>query len=200
MKKCTFILVMAGILSACTTSPKSKVVTEESADRPSWVNGTKVTWHDGDKILYRQHYSVKGDERLNGCYQLAKLEAKESVVREIAEELRGQIDNAQMSLSESAELVLSQVRSSEYNGKITGMRFTEQYHERILTNDVERLDCFVLAEINKTEFDLIKRQMLTKVAQADAEVKKAIQQRSVKFFTGQPTEPKTVVVQGQNEE
>ncbi len=190
MKNCTFALVLGLALAGCT-GPSKKVVADSSGSRPNWADTTRITWSEGDQIFFKQEYSVRGDERLNGCYQLAKLEAKESLVREIAEELKGQIDNAQQSLSESAELILSQVRSSEYGGKVTGMRFLEQYHERGTVSGTERLDCFVLAAVKKSDYEQIKRQILFKVSEADPDVKRAIKERSVKFFTDQPVEPKT---------
>lgn len=187
MKKCTFAVVLGLVISGCASTEKR--VVDSSASRPSWVEATKITWTEGDQILFKQEYSVRGDERLNGCYQLAKLEAKESLVREIAEELKGQIDSAQQGLSESAELVLSQVRSSEYGGKVTGMRFLEQFHERSIINQTERLDCFVLGSVKKSDYETIKRQILYKISEADPDVKKAIKERSVRFFTKRPDEP-----------
>lgn len=189
MKKCSYVVALGLIVTGCASKEK-KVIVDSSANRPAWVDTTKITWAEGDQVFFKQEYSVRSDERLNGCYQLAKLEAKESLVREIAEELKGQIDNAQQSLSESAELVLSQVRSSEYGGKVTGMRFLEQFHERSVVNQTERLDCFVLGSVKKSDYESIKRQILYKVSEADPDVKKAIKERSVKFFTGQFTEPK----------
>lgn len=174
------------MIAGCASSEKR--IVDSSANRPSWVETTKVTWIEGEQILFKQEYSVRADERLNGCYQLAKIEAKESLVREIAEELKGQIDSAQQSLSESAELILSQVRSSEYGGKVIGMRFLEQYNERSVVAQTERLDCFVLGSIKKSDYETIKRQILYKISDADPDVKKAIKERSVRFFTKHPDE------------
>lgn len=172
------------LLLGCSTGRKSEV-TSVSGDKPGWVGDSRITWESGDQVFFRQEYSVRGDERLNGCYQLAKLEAKETLLREIAEDIKGQIDNAQQSLSESAELVLSQVRSSEYGGKVTGMKFLEQYHQRTVAGGVERLDCYILAALKKSDYDHVKRQVLFKVSEADPEIKQAIQNRAVQFFSKQ---------------
>jgi hypothetical protein len=177
-------LVLSVFLVGCATSNHPRTVVDEgAANKPGWVANTKVSWVEADQVAFRAQYTVRGDERLNGCFQLARLDAKEALLREIAEDLRGQIDFAQEGLSESAELALTQVRSSEYSGKVIGMRFNEQFSERYVTNGVERIDCFVLAAIKKIDYDQVKRQILYKVSEADPDVKKAIKARAIKFFS-----------------
>ncbi len=179
MKKFIPIFVL---LTGCATSQQRQVLESQSAGRPEWVVSTKVSWVTGDQVNFRSQYTIRGDERPNGCFQLARIEVKEALLREVAEDLRGQIDSAQEGLSESAELALTQVRSSEFGGKVTGMRFTEQYIERYATSGVERIDCFVLAEIRKSDYDAIKRQVLYKIAAADPDIKRIMKNRAIKFF------------------
>jgi len=116
MKK---IIVLSMVLIGCANGPRT--VVEADPNKPSWVSSSKISWVDGDQIFFHTQYSVRGDERVNGCFQLAKLDSKETLIREIAEDIRGQIDNAQQGISENTELLLSQVRSSEYSGKVVGM-------------------------------------------------------------------------------
>lgn len=179
-------MLLSLLLTGCVTGPRA-IVDSGGANKPGWVSSSKISWVEGDQVYFRNQYTIRGDERLNGCYQLVKLDSKEALLREIAEDLKGQIDNAQQGISESAELVLSQVRSSEYSGKIIGMKFLEQYHERYVSGGVERIDCFVLAGIKKTDYDQVKRQVLYKVAEADPDVKRAIKERAVKFFSNDRT-------------
>ncbi len=170
-------------LSACATEQRT-LIENGNLKKPEWVESSKISWTEGDQVYFRSQYTIRSDERLNGCFQLAKLETKESLLREISEDLRGQIDSAQQGISESTELILSQVRSSEYSGKVTGMKFIEQYHERYVSSGVERSDCYILAGIRKTDYDQIKRRVLYKIVEADPDLKRAIKDRAVQFFGG----------------
>lgn len=185
MKKSVLLFLFA---SACA-SPSRKVVDQDHMAKPEWVQSPKVSWVEGDQVMFRSQYTIRGDERLNGCYQLVKLDSKETLLREISEDIRGQIDNAQQGISENTELVLSQVRTAEFSGKVTGMKFVEQFDERYVTNGVERIDCFVLSGISKLDYDKVKRRILYKIADTDPDVKKAISKRAVKFFSDESKTP-----------
>jgi hypothetical protein len=52
-----------------------------------------------------------------------------------------------------------------------------------VSGGVERIDCFIMAGIKKTDYDQIKRQVLYKIADADPDVKRAINDRAIKFFS-----------------
>ena len=78
---------------------------------PQWVKSTKVIWNENDKIQLRTEHQVRGDERVNGCFDLARLDASENVLTEIADDVKGTIDNSQTSVSENAEVVLGKARS-----------------------------------------------------------------------------------------
>lgn len=185
--------VLMGVLAACSsTGPKKEVV--ESGGQPSkpgWVESTKITWNEADQVFFKTQYTIRGDERINGCYQLAKLETKETLLREMAEEIRGQIDNAQQSISENAEIILNQSRTGEYKGRVTGLRFLEQYHERYKADGNERIDCYILGAIKKSDYDSIRRVIVYKMAEVDPGLKAALNKRQIDFFSPktEPVEP-----------
>ncbi len=179
MKK--YLLIGILFLTACATDQRL-LIENGSVKKPDWVESTKISWTEGDQVFFKSQYTIRNDERLNACFQLAKLESKETLLREIAEDLRGQIDNAQQGISENTELILSQVRSSEYSGKVIGMKFLEQYHERYVSSGVERSDCYVMAGIRKADYDQIKRQVLYKIVDADPDLKRVIKDRAIQFF------------------
>ena len=173
-------LLTASTLTACVSPHKQ---------RPAWVADPKVTWTEGDQVFFKTQYSVRGDERLNGCYQLAKLESKETLLREIAEEIRGRIDNAQQSISENAEILLNQSRTSEFQGRVTGVRNLEQYNERTLLNGEERIDCFLLSAIRNSDYESVRRAVVTRVVGADPKLKETLNQRQVDFYSPRNEEP-----------
>lgn len=135
------------------------------------------------KYFIRSSHTVRGDERVNGCYDLARLDAKELLLSELANEVRGRIDNAQQSISENAEAILGKVRSGEFEGRITGLRFTEQYFERYLVGGMERIDCHVLGAINENDYNQVKRNVVHKIADVDPRLKQAITRGQIDFFT-----------------
>ncbi|NJM09850.1 MAG: hypothetical protein HC883_02860 [Bdellovibrionaceae bacterium] len=178
-------------ISACATTQRKAVIEGGSqGGQPSWVNSTKITWEDAGQVFFRTQYTIRGDERVNGCYQLAKLEGKETLLREISEELRGQIDNAQQSISENAEIILNQSRASEFGGRVTGLRYLEQYHERYKVEGTERVDCYLLGSIKKIDYENIRRAVVYKLAEVDPGLRQAINKRQINFFEQAPgTQP-----------
>lgn len=178
------VYLVATVLTACTGGPKKEVLeVGQSNGKPNWVNSTKISWNEGDQVFFRTQYTIRGSERINGCYQLAKLETKETLLREISEDIKGQIDNAQQSISEDAEIVLNQSRTGEYRGKVTGLRFLEQYHERYRIDGTERIDCFILGSIRVQDYESIRRAVVYKMAEVDPGLRQALNQRQVDFFS-----------------
>lgn len=177
-----FFLINA--LTACTGSQKKDVLeVVQSNGKPDWVNSTKISWNEGDQVFFRTQYTIRGNERINGCYQLAKVEMKETLLREISEDIMGHIDNAQQSISEDAEIVLNQFRTGEYRGKVTGLRFLEQYHERYKIDGTERVDCFLLGTIKMRDYDSILRAVVFKMVEVDSGLRQALNRRQIEFFS-----------------
>jgi hypothetical protein len=185
------------IVIACSSTPGVKRVWIDSSshtdDPPSWVEGLKIIWEKDAKVYIRSTQTIRGDERVNGCYDLAKLDAKEAILTELASEVRGSLDNAQQSINENAEVVLGKVRSGEFQGRITGLRHSEQYFERYKVGDVERIDCHVLSEMTREDYDKVKRSVLDRLQKVDARLREAITKKQINFFDKSPeavVEPK----------
>ncbi len=182
-----FKLVLSSFLltmTACSSNPRKNVVEAGNQEnRPVWATGAKVNWTEGEQVLFRSQYTVRGDERVNGCYQLARIDASTTLLREIAEDIRGQINNAQQSISETAENILNQSVSSEFSGRISGLRFLEQYHERYKVSSTERIDCYLLSSINKSDYEAIRRQIIHNVTKADPSLKAVLNKKQIEFFS-----------------
>lgn len=192
-KVCTlFITVLCGItISSCSSTGPTKVVLDSSPERPDWVKGNKIIWEDSGNTYLRSTHTVNGSERINGCYDLAKLDSKENLLSEIANDVRGRLDNAQQSISENAEVLLGKVRSGEFEGKITGLRHLETYYERYRIGETERLDCQVLSEISRANYNTTKQAVLNKLIAIDQRIKEAITKKQVEFFSDSPAAQKT---------
>lgn len=170
------------LFTACATGPRRVILDASTAKQPSWVKTTEITWDNGKAVALKSQYTVLGNERVNGCYQLAELDLKQTLVTGISEDIKGIIDNAQQGISEESELILSQSRSTKFEGRLTGLKVRERYFERYEVKDDERIDCFVLAEVSREDYNRMKRQIVNKLAAVDPDLKKAILQKQIKFF------------------
>ena len=186
MKLVILLLGLLFFLTRCSSlMPQGRQFLDSSTHKdspPDWVRDTKVSWESKDRINLRSSYTIRGDVRLNGCFDLAKMDGKEAILSEIANEVRGTLDNAQQSLSENAETVLGKARSSEFSGRITGLRFTDQYFERYLVGETERIDCRVLGQVDASDYKRLKRELVDRIAAADPRIKDAIAQKHLDFF------------------
>lgn len=182
------VLSLAVFETACSTlSVMDKRVFLDSTlhedSPPSWVKSTQTREEKSGTIRIRSTHTVRGNERVNGCFDLARLDAREVILTEIAADLRGRLDEAQQSLSESAELVLTKSRSQTFEGKLNGMKFNEEYFERYRIGDQERIDCFVQAEMSTADYQTLKRAIVDKVTAADPRLKATVLARQIQFFS-----------------
>ncbi len=186
--KTSAVLSALALLQACSsTSPAKKVILDESASKPSWVTDSKISWEEDSKVRIKSNQQVRGNERLSACYDIARLNAKSSLISEIQENIKGILDSHEATLSENAEVVLSKSRSAEFEGKISGLRFTEEYFVRYLLMSEERIDCLVLSEIAKDDYNKLKRAILYKVEEADPRIKEQIKEKHIDFFKSDKT-------------
>lgn len=153
--------------------------THHSDTPPTWVDADKIRWEEGEQIFFKSSHSVRGNERVNGCYDLARLDTKEKVLSEIENDIKGRIDNVSQGLSEAAEVALGKVRSERYSGNAAGIRFTDQYFERYFVAQTERVDCHVLGHISKADYQMLARNVATRVIQVDPRLKEAITQAQI---------------------
>lgn len=189
MKNILALLCLA-VLAACSSSSKKDLritIDTSASSKPDWVENQKSIWETGGKVFLKNTHTISGTERVNGCYDLAKLDTKETLLSEISNDVRGSIQHAQQSISESAEVVLGKVRTSEFEGKISGLRFTESYFERYRIGDTERIDCHVLAEMTMDNYNQTKRSVVNKVVAVDPKLKEAITKKQIDFFSRTPS-------------
>ncbi len=183
-----FVRISVGLLSvlgmsACSSSGEiKKIVIDESDQKPSWVGDSRTAWEEGGKIYFRSSQQVRGNERLSGCYDLARMNAKTQLISEIQESIKGVLDTNEASISENAEIVLSKSRSSQFSAQVGGIRFSGEYFARYRIDDEERIDCHVLSEISKQDHTKLKRMVLSKVVEADPKIKEQIQKKHMEFF------------------
>ncbi|MBI4404126.1 MAG: hypothetical protein HY537_08195 [Deltaproteobacteria bacterium] len=193
-------IVLIFVLASCRTlTTKERAFIDSlvhSDNPPSWVSSTKTGFVENEKHFIRASHTIKGNERVNACYDLARLDANEAILSEIANDVKGRIDNANQSISENAEVVLGKVRSGEFEGRIIGLRFIEQYFERYEIGDVERVDCHVLAEIATGDYNLIKLAVVDKIVQVDPQLKEAILNKQIDFFGGLSSDNKLTHARG----
>ncbi len=180
-----WIVASVGVLglNACSSGGEiKKVVIDESEQKPAWVGNSRTAWEESGKIYLKSSQQIRGNERLSGCYDLARMNAKTLLISEIQESIKGVLDTNEASLSENAEIVLSKSRSSEFSAAVAGVRFSAEYFARYRIDDEERIDCHVLSEISKQDHTRLKRMVLSKVVEADPKVKEQIQKKHLDFF------------------
>lgn len=189
MQKPAFGLVLMLVLSSCASTRSGRLFLDSTTHRdnpPDWVDRTRTVWEKDGKIYLKATHTVRGDERVNGCFDLARLDSKERILSEIANDVKGSLDNAQQSISESAEVVLGKVRSGQFDGRLSGLRFGEEYYERYKIGEQERIDCHVLGEIRETDYNAVKKSILERVVAVDPRLKEAITRKQIDFFSSKP--------------
>ncbi len=174
------------VLAGCSSIPKKKILDASSDSKPSWTESNKLIWEDGDAVVLRATHTVRGNERANGCVDLAKLDAKENLISEIKNNIKGSIDNAQQSIDESAEIIIGKVRTADFEGSISGLRFEEDFWQKYSTEGQEpKTQCYVLGKIKKEDYLATKRAVVNKIAAVDPRLKAAITKKQIDFFASQ---------------
>lgn len=180
------VSLMMLFLSSCSSLKIPERVFLDSSLRkdspPDWVNDSKVAWEKNERVFLKSSFTARGNERVGGCFDLARLDAKEKLLSEIKNEVKGSLDNAQQSISENAEAVLGKVRTASFEGNVRGLRFSEEYFERYLIGENERLNCHVLAEITLSDYNHLKQEVLNQLVQVDPKVREAITEKQINFF------------------
>ena len=183
MKRYLWIIL---ILSACSGMIPKKVVLDSSSDKkPEWVDSSKTTYEKDARIYFRSTYTARGSDRIDGCYDHAKLNGRATVLSEIATDLKGSLNQASESISEDAEDYLTKVQSGNYEGRVVGLRYSEEYFERYAIKDEERIACYVLGEMREVDYNAVKRTVIQKLTTIDSRLKDAVMDKNVDFFKKQ---------------
>lgn len=107
---------------------------------------------------------------------------KETLLSEIKEDVVGETLLANEGISENADPLITKSIRTSIAGNIKGLRVNETAFERYVTNDIERLDCFVLGSMTKSEYARLKQMVTNNLVSVSSEVAKAVQQRQADFF------------------
>lgn len=182
VKVFSVFFILSYLVAGCAGVDK-RIVLEESGDKPEWVKASKTGFEKDGKVYLRVTQQVRGNERVGGCYDQAKLNGKSALLAEIQEDVSSRMDSFQGSISENAELALQKSIKAESGGKLSGMRFVEEYYQRTSLGGTERVDCFVLGEISKDDYNAVKRRVVEGVVAADPRVKEAMTAAHINFFS-----------------
>jgi hypothetical protein len=213
------ILSLPIALAACSTT--SKVAEEKAAARrrvvidntyhgptlPEWTRDGKSSWDDGKVLYFKAEHTVRGDQRIDACFDLAKMNLKENLVTEISATIKGEINLASEGISEASETALTKSFTQQIEANITGLKHSEQLFERYLNGDTERIDCFVMSKMTHDDYSMLKTHVLQKAAKSNSELAEILRKRQAQFFSNnssdtpvkllpvkQPTEEKEVSV------
>ena len=185
--------ILIVLLTGCSSNPTTKIegveyrkVVIDSSNmneaKPEWVVQNKIGWEDGAKLKMKGTYTVLGNQRLNACYELAKVEAKKAMITSIQEEIKGYLDSGSTGMSESDQIVFAESVTARYNGKIQGLKTSENYFERFVINHNERIDCFVLMEMDRSDYYKLRSSILTKATELVPELQQAMTKKQIDFF------------------
>lgn len=187
MKILIYILVLS--LCACASQQKTEIKpgrlvidnSKHGSELPAWVYDTAISEEEGDKILFKSQFTIMGSERVNSCYDLAKLEMNEKVLSEIDNEFRGEVLMASQGITDGGPL-LTKSLISKLSGNIRGLRYKDQAYERYVTSGIERIDCFVRAQMSKRDYIALKTSVLDQLVASNNEVAIAMRKRQALFL------------------
>lgn len=159
---------------------------------PPWTRDGKVGWVEGKEHFLKAQYSIRGDQRVNACYDLAKMELKENLITEISSDIKGEINLAVEGISEASGAVLTKSFLQSMDANVRGLTIKEQLFERYVLSDAERVDCFVMGMITQSEYQNLKNNILQKMEQSSPAIAEALKKRQVKFFEAGQAQPNSV--------
>jgi hypothetical protein len=180
-------LFCAVVLSACSsTLPLDARIWLDSSNHsetvPAWSRGPNEVWESNGKVFVRASETVSGDERVDTCFESAQTGSHGEVLVALARELRATLATAALQLNENAESLLAKVGSGEFSGRVPGLRHTEKYFERYRISEMERIDCHVLGEMTRQDFDRSKRAILDRLQKVDSRLREIVARGQVRFF------------------
>lgn len=192
MKLKNILVVGFGVLAftgCATVTQKSlgKVILDKSytKDRPDWSVHEKDSWAENDMIYIKSSYTVRGDQRVNACYDLARLSVHEGLLAEIKSDIRAENNLASEGLSENEEQLMTKSLSESLKGSISGVNIQSRIFERYLINSTERIDCLILAAIKKDEYEKLKRNSAKIVLSVTPQVAEAVREKQKNFFASE---------------
>ena len=188
MKRIILLITIASTVFGCGSAQKqnARIVIDSTRgddDLPAWTRDGRKSWKDDERIYIKGNYTIRGDQRLNSCFELARLEAKETMLAEIKTNVKSELNTASEGLSESNDLFLNKSSTEESSGIISGFKMNEQYFERYLVNQTERIDCFVLGSISLQDYEKVKNKSQELNSAVAKEVSDVIRKKQMEFFS-----------------
>lgn len=184
------LIILSLAFYGCSTSSKvqdHKIVLERSSGKnemPEWTTAAKQSWKKKDLLYIKGQYTVRGNQRVSACYDLAKSEAKENLITEMTSNFRNEINGYTQGLNEEENQELNKMFISEVNGKVVGLRLGETAYERSLINNVERINCYVLFEISESSYNETLRNSKKGISAVNKEIIEKLKDRGVDFMSG----------------
>lgn len=187
MKYFTLSLILLNFFS-CASTPEAHnlVVLERSTrgnDLPSWTSNSEMSWNKSDEIQFKGQYTLKGNQRVNACYDLAKGDARENLVSEMSVHFQSEINSYTQGISADENIELNKMFISQAKNKIIGLRTSEAAFERVLINSEERINCFVLFSISKKAYQENMMNAKSEVSKVNSEIIEKMRSRGLDFFS-----------------
>jgi len=186
-------LMLGSLLAGCATTnfaedkaaEKRRVVIDNTYHRPAlpdWTRDGKLSWEEKDVIVFKAQHTVRGDQRVDSCFDLAKMDLKENLVTEISSNLRGEINLASEGMSEASETAITKSFTQQLEADIAGLKLSEQLFERYLNADIERIDCFVMGKMTRRDYEALRMRVLQNTAKSNSELAQILKHRQLNFF------------------
>jgi hypothetical protein len=161
--------------------PSKKLIqtSYREGEEPTWVRDSRISWEEGENRVFKSSYVVPGNRRVNGCFDLARAETKEHLLTEIASDVRGEFVRASQGLDEAIDENTTKTWVEKFSGETRGLRFVGQVYERFLVNENEKVECFVIAQIAKADYQALRSRVYNNAVRTNERVRKALEDRQV---------------------
>ena len=177
------ILILNGCANMVPASMTKMIVDKSySNHRPDWMDNQKESWEENDSIYFKTTYTIRGDQRMNVCYDLARLSVHETVLAEIKSDIRAENNLASEGLSENEDQMITKSLTESLKGTISGLNIQSKMFERYVINSTERIDCSILTSIKKSDYAKVKRNSAQVVLSVRAKVADAVREKQQRFF------------------
>ena len=182
-------LVLNGCANMVPTA-MTKVIIDKSysSGRPDWMENQKDSWEEKESVYFKTTYTIRGDQRVNACYDLARLSVHESVLAEVKSDIRAENNLASEGLSENEDQMITKSLTESLKGTISGLNVQSKVFERYVINHTERIDCSVLTSMKKTDYEKAKRNSAQAVLSVHAKVAEVVREKQQRFFASEPEE------------
>jgi hypothetical protein len=175
-------------LMACASTPEASnlVILERSTrsnDLPTWTSNSETSWMKNEDIQFKGQFTIKGQQRTNACYDLAKGDARENIVSEMSVNFQSEINSYTQGISADENIELNKMFISAAKGKISGLRVSETVFERVLVNSEERINCFVVLSMSKKNYQENLMNAKSTVSQVNSDIIEKMKSRGLNFFS-----------------